>query len=403
MYSDLAIIAGFALVYSVMAGWVERGRLSGPILFVAFGMLAGQSGLDVLNISLSEEGLKLLAELTLAVLLFTDSAGSRLTILKRILALPVRLLLVGLPLTILLGFGAAVVLFPQLSLLEAGILGTMLAPTDAALGKAVVTNADVPVEVREGLSFESGLNDGICVPVLLVLLALESGDSGQSAAALAMSFAVHELGIGLAVGVGLALAAALLIRVAVSRDWMTAHWSKLPMFALGVVSFALAQALGGSGFIASFVGGLTFGSCFVSEASQANKEELLDAAELNGDLLALVTWLFFGAVVVPTAFSHADPRTLGYAALSLTGVRMLPVFLSLAGARAETVSKLFLGWFGPRGLASIVFCVLVLDAELPNGELLGAVASWTILLSVVAHGMSASPLARAYAKRLAAS
>ncbi|RLB51182.1 MAG: sodium:proton antiporter [Deltaproteobacteria bacterium] len=398
MYADLTLIAAFTLVYAIVAGRLEKGKLSGPIIFVAFGVLVGPAGLDLLGLVLDGESLKFLAELTLAVVLFADAAGSNLTVLKRILGLPARLLLVGLPLTILLGFGAAMVLFPQLSLLEAGILATMLAPTDAALGKAVVSNEAVPEEVREGLNFESGLNDGICVPILLVLLELAGGHGDESAGALALSFAAEELGVGLTVGLVLALGSAWAIRFARRRDWLSEQWSTVPVVALGILCFAAAQALGGSGFIAAFVGGLALGSFMKNED---RKENLLASAELSGDVLALVTWLCFGAAVVPIALNHVDPATLGYAALSLTIARMLPVFLSLTGMGLGSMTKLFVGWFGPRGLASVVFCVLVVDADLPGGTVLTGVAAWTIIGSVLAHGISASPLANAYAKRLA--
>ena len=352
MYADLTLIAAFTLVYAIVAGRLEKGKLSGPIIFVAFGVLVGPAGLDLLGLVLDGESLKFLAELTLAVVLFADAAGSNLTVLKRILGLPARLLLVGLPLTILLGFGAAMVLFPQLSLLEAGILATMLAPTDAALGKAVVSNEAVPEEVREGLNFESGLNDGICVPILLVLLELAGGHGDESAGALALSFAAEELGVGLTVGLVLALGSAWAIRFARRRDWLSEQWSTVPVVALGILCFAAAQALGGSGFIAAFVGGLALGSFMKNED---RKENLLASAELSGDVLALVTWLCFGAAVVPIALNHVDPATLGYAALSLTIARMLPVFLSLTGMGLGSMTKHFVGWFGPRGLASVVF------------------------------------------------
>jgi len=395
MYENLALIAGFTFAYAAIAGRVERSALSGPILFVTFGLIAGPAGLGILTLTVEAEGLKELAELTLAVVLFADAANANLSVLKRVAALPARLLLLGLPLTILLGVGAALLLFPEMSLLEAGILGTMLAPTDAALGKAVVTNESVPTEIREGLNFESGLNDGICVPILFVLLAMATGQSDERPGALALTLFAEELGIGIAVGLGLALLGAALLRKTVVLGWVGENWLGAVVAALGLTCFGLAQAMGGSGFIAAFFGGLVFGS-FITK----RKHELVGAAELVGDLLSLATWVCFGAVVVPAAFGVVDLRVALLAVLSLTAIRMLPVFVSLLGTGARSRAKLFIGWFGPRGLASVVFCVIVLGESLPHAATIAAVVAWTVILSVVGHGVSANPLATRFAKSL---
>ena len=395
MYENLALLAGFALVYSAVAGALERTWISGAIVFTAFGLLVGPMGLDLLTWETDREVLSSLAEVTLALVLFTDAAGADISVLKKARGLPVRLLLIGLPLTILLGFGVGVLLVDSLSLFAIAVLATMLAPTDAALGKAVVSNAAVPDDIRQGLNVESGLNDGICVPVLFVFLALaldKAGDTGPWS--LAVKLVAEEIGIGLIVGIGLTFVAAKLLKLARQRNWLTHTWIQIPVVALALACFAVAQSLGGSGFIAAFSGGLLFGIL-----AKDLREEFLLAAEGTGDTLALITWVVFGSAVVGQALGNFSWLILLYAVLSLTLIRMLPVFLALAGSGIDTEGKLFIGWFGPRGLASIVFAVIVVNSGLPDSGPLAMTVVCTIVLSIIAHGITANPWAKAYGAR----
>jgi NhaP-type Na+/H+ or K+/H+ antiporter len=395
VYQDLAILALFILVYSSVAGGVERTWVSGPIVFTIFGLLIGPVGLDLLSFKADRETISTLAELTLALVLFTDAAGADMGVLRKTKALPIRLLLIGLPLTILLGFGVGVLLVEKLSLFEVALLATMLAPTDAALGKAVVTNEAVPDPVRQGLNVESGLNDGICVPILFVFLALATGKGGEGGPwQLAVMLVAEEIGIGLAVGLVLTAMAASLLKFAKVQGWLTHTWIQLPVVALALGCFAVAQFLGGSGFIAAFTGGLLFGVL----AKQARDEFLL-AAEGTGDVLALITWVIFGAAVVGQAVGQFSWLILLYAVLSLTLIRMLPVFLVLTGSGLNTEGKLFVGWFGPRGLASIVFGVIVLNANVPNSGPIAMTVVCTIILSILGHGITANPWAKAFGAR----
>lgn len=395
MYEDLALLALFILFYSSVAGYVERTWLSGPIVFTIFGLAIGPMGLDLLSFEADRETIRTLAELTLALVLFTDAAGADMGVLKKTSGLPVRLLLIGLPLTILLGFGLGVLLIESLSLFEIALLATMLAPTDAALGKAVVSNEAVPDEVRQGLNVESGLNDGICVPILFVFLALAAENAGEGGPwQLAVKLVVEEIGIGLAVGVLLTTLAGWLLKHAWRRHWLTETWIQIPVVALALACFATAQYLGGSGFIAAFCGGLLFGVL-----AKRERNEFLRAAEGTGDTLALITWVIFGAAVVGQAVGHFSWLILLYAILSLTVIRMLPVFISLTGFGASTEGKLFMGWFGPRGLASIVFGVIVLEANLPHGGPIAMTVVCTVMLSILSHGVTANPWARAFGER----
>lgn len=398
MYQNFAILAAFVLVYSAVGGRLERTPYSGALIFTAFGLIFGPLGLGLLNLSIGAEGLKTMAELTLALVLFSDAANSNLGVLKERIRLPRRMLLIGLPLTIALGYVFGVLLFPGLGIFEIALIATMLAPTDAALGKAVVTNEAVPAKIRESLNVESGLNDGICVPVLFIFLALATGASeADSTTGLALKLVAEEIGIGLVVGIGLAWIGARLLEFCAARGWLTEIWKQLPVVALAIACFASAQALHGSGFIASFAGGMYFGW-----RAKEHRHALLLAAEGTGDTFALLTWVVFGAAVVGQSSGVFTWEALVYALLSLTVIRMLPVFLVLAGTGLKTDEKLFMSWFGPRGLATIVFGVIVLNENLPGQSTVVMTAVLTVLLSVIAHGVSANPLANALAARIKA-
>jgi NhaP-type Na+/H+ or K+/H+ antiporter len=312
-----------------------------------------------------------------------------LSILKQQFRIPSRMLLLGLPGVIALGFGFAVLMFDGLTIYEAAILATMLAATDAALGKAVITNKNVPARIREGLNVESGLNDGICVPFVLFFIALAVGGQHGESSTSAMAMVAQELGIGLAVGLGLALVGSYLLHWCWKQGWVTEIWIQVTVIGLAIASFAVAQSLHGSGYIAAFTGGLLFGYLAKDET-----HKLVLAAEGMSETLALVTWSMFGAIVIWPALQLFNWEVVVYALLSLTVIRIVPIFLSLAGTDVSVSSRLFLGWFGPRGLASIVFAIIVINAELPGAEFLALVVICTVFLSLVAHGISANPLAK---------
>jgi len=389
MYVELAILALFIFVYSMVAGRVERSAISGPIVFVVAGFLMGPFGLGWFKGDATSDDLRTMADLTLALILFIDAANIDMAVLKRQFRIPSRMLLLGLPGVIALGFGFAVLLFDGLSLYEAAILAVMLAATDAALGKAVITNKAVPARIREGLNVESGLNDGICVPILLFFIALAVGAEHGDSQTTAIALVAQELGIGLAVGLSLAFLGTLLLRWCWKQGWVTEIWMQVTVVGLAITSFATAQSLHGSGYIAAFTGGMLFG--FMAKDAT---HKLVLAAEGTGETLALVTWMLFGAMVIGPALQEFTWEVVVYALLSLTVIRVLPIFLSLTGTGESVSSRLFLGWFGPRGLASIVFAVIVINAEVPGGELLALVVICTVFLSLVAHGISANPLAK---------
>lgn len=391
MYVEFAILAAFIFSYSLISGRVDRSIITGPIIFVVAGLMLGPIGLGFFDGDVSRTTLRVLADLTLATILFIDAANADYRILRKDYRIPARMLLLGLPGTIFLGTVAAIFLFDGLSIAEAAILGTMLAATDAALGKAVVTNPSVPARLREGLNIESGLNDGLCVPFLLFFIAIAAGsvEHGAGGAGMALQLVAEELGIGLAIGIVVSLLGAILIRWSLSKGWIAAVWMQVTPVAMALTCFAIAQSVHGSGYIAAFSGGLTFGLM-----AKSKTHELVHAAEGVGETLALVTWMLFGAIVVGYAYEHFTFSMFIYVGFSLTLVRMIPIYLSFAGSEEKAPARLFLGWFGPRGLASVVFAIIVINSDVPNDGLLAMVVVLAVLCSLVLHGMSASPLAQ---------
>ena len=381
----------------MVASRLELTPINGALVYLLAGLICSPSGLELVSLNIDQEGVKGLAEFTLALVLFSDSANANLTVLRKVEWIPVRLLLVGLPLTILAGIGVGYVVFQDLGLLEIALLATMLAPTDAALGQAVVTNESVPAGVRESLNVESGLNDGICVPVLLVFLSLATGEvSGNETVGLVAKLPLQQIGIGIAVGITLACVGGSALRFSARRNWIGGSWEQVPIVALAMFCFGLSQWLGGSGFIACFVGGLTFGSI-----AKNHKEKVLSGAEGTGNVFSMLTWFTFGAVVVEAGIKDISWQVILYAVLSLTVVRMVPVVLCLIGVPYKLDTKLFIGWFGPRGLASIVFLVMVIKENLPGNDIIAAAVVWTVTLSIIAHGISAVPFAQYYGRVVA--
>ena len=384
-------LAVLLLVYALLAQRLSTTVVSAAMFFLLGGVAIGPQGLGVLDTSLTSSTVEVLAEGTLALVLFSDASRIRLSALRRDASWPVRLLGVGLPLTIVAGTVVALVVLPELLFAEALVLAVILAPTDAALGLAVVSDSRLPGRLRQALNVESGLNDGICVPLLVIALAWADAESSALTAAESLRVTAEAIGYGVLFGLLVGAVAAVSLRAALKRGWSGGGWEQVVPLAAAVGAFAVADWAGGSGFIAAFTGGLVFGA-LVREHESVGR--LLE--EVGGVTNAL-TFIVLGAIVVIPALEDIDLRLLGYAVLSLTVVRMLPVALAMWGTRARAVSVSFIGWFGPRGLASLVFLVSVIDTDgLPHQDLLVTAGVVTVLLSVFAHGITAVPLTNRY-------
>ncbi|HEX3329214.1 MAG TPA: sodium:proton antiporter [Gaiellales bacterium] len=376
---------------------VSRKLVGSPItpaiLFVGFGLLVGPSGLGGIDLHSSDSAVRVLAEATLALVLFCDASRVHVGQLRRAVGVPLRLLGIGLPLTIMLGTAVAAVLFGHLTAAEALILGIVLAPTDAALGQAVVTEPRVPERIRQGLNVESGLNDGICVPLLFAAVALADLESDISGGRGAGRLVVDAIGYGVLGGVVAGVGIAMLIRSAGSRRLIDSQWYPVIPAAGAGLAYGIADALGGSGFIAAFVAGVAFRLALGRDPERLNR-----LTEEVGDILNGVTFILFGAILLGPALSSLSWQLVLYAVLSLTLVRMVPVAVSMWGTHAGRPTLGFLGWFGPRGLASIVFAVIVVEeSHLPHEHVIVLAVYLTVGLSVLVHGLSAGPLAARYA------
>ncbi len=396
--SGIVAIALLVLAYAAVSRRLSGTAITAAMVFVAGGILASDEALGWLDPTIDSESVRWVAEATLTVVLFSDASRIDLGALRREYVVPLRLLAIGLPLTIVAGALAGVALLGELSFIEAVLLAIVLAPTDAALGQAVVTDPRVPSRVRQGLNVESGLNDGICVPLLLIAIAIAEAEEGAIGNGAALHLVLEEIGYGCVGGVVAGLTAAVVVRVGVPRRLVDSTWLQVVPVAGAALAYGLAVWMGGSGFIAAFVGGAVFGGI----RGELGGEATLFLEETGG-LLGATTFVLFGAVMLVPVLGDLSAHVVLYALLSLTLVRMVPVGLAMlrSGARRPTVA--FLGWFGPRGLASIVFAVILAEnAGLTHESLLLNTIFLTIGLSVLLHGLTAAPLAGRYAAWFAA-
>ena len=391
---ELIVLACVVFAFGIVSRRLEGTVLTAPIVFVLAGVVLGPAGLGLVEMGLDDHAVLLLGEIALALVLFTDAARTDLSTLRQNKALPLRLLGIGMPLTIALGTATAALLLADLTVWEAAIVGTVLAPTDAALGQAVVSNPRVPVRVRQALNVEAGLNDGLSVPFLALFLILAETHEGHLSARSWVRFALEQVGLGVLVGVGIGLAGGWLVAWASRKGWMTGPFQRLALLALALIAWAMADQIGGNGFIAAFVGGLAVGPTVKSVG-----EPLTWFTEAEGQLLSLSVFFVFGTLVIGLIRDLRWEVAL-YALLSLTAIRVLPVALSLLSTHLAGVSVLFAGWFGPRGLASIVLGLIVVAAapRLAGRDDIEMVVALTVLLSVLLHGVTATPLSAAYAR-----
>ncbi len=385
----VAVVAATVFVWGVLSARLERADLTAPIVFVVVGAVL--AGLGLVDAPSAPETLKPLVEITLVWVLFSDAARIRVPDLRQDLGRCVRLLGVGLPLTVALGWVLALWILPGLDVWLALLVGAALAPTDAALGVPVVTNTAVPARIRRLITVESGLNDGIATPVVVVAIA--GAASAEGLHGVGPGSALLELVIGVAAGVVVGAVGGGLLRWSRRRGWAAEEFTGVAVLALALAAYAGALVVHGNGFVAAFCGGLAFAAA----AGPRGPAEIGFLEQASG-LVSLLVWLAFGAVAVPIMLHGVHLAVVGYAVLSLTVVRMLPVALASIGARLGTATVLFVGWFGPRGLASLVFALLALEELGPRADDAVVAIAVTVLSSVVAHGVSAAPLAARYGK-----
>jgi NhaP-type Na+/H+ or K+/H+ antiporter len=392
----IAIFIALVFLYSLVSGPLERTVLTTPILFTAAGMLVALWLPEQPGRELGRALLRQIAELGLVLLLFTDASRTDLKVLNSIRSLPARLLSVGMLLTILLGALGAMLVFPQLSIWEAGILGAILAPTDAGLGQIIVNSPRVPVRIRQALNVEAGLNDGMAVPFLLFFIALAGTGAGDRSASL-LHLIAEQLGLGVLIGGGIGLVGGWLLDLAHRRAWMTESFQQLGVVALPLLCVLASHVVGASMFIAAFVAGLAVQVRF----KEIGRHDFAFTEEW-GQVFNLSVFFLFGLLVARAWGKFSAPLAL-YAVLSLTLVRMLPVAIALLGTRLSKATVLFMGWFGPRGLASIVLGLVYLEeaTHQPEEPIIRLAVMMTVLFSIFAHGLTAGPGISLYAAKIA--
>ena len=381
--------------WAILAERLAVRNITGPLVFLVAGLLLANSSWGIVSVAIESSTVHVLAELTLALLLFADASAVPLAAARQDLSLTARLLGIGLPLSIVAGTAVALVLFPSLPLALAGLVAASLAPTDAALSASVVGDERLPIGLRRVLNVESGLNDGIATPVVTFCIASAATalgvvghdyDDGISA--------LGELAIGVGIGAGVGLVGGRLLIISHQHGWLQHGSRRLAALALAFIAFLVAGEVGGNPFVAAFIGGLVFGA-----AARTDAAESVELTEVAGGLLSLVLWFIFGAGFVLPAFADLDARIVVYAVASLTVVRMVPVALALLGSGQGRMTTAFIGWFGPRGLASAVFALLAVE-ELgttdPRVEAAVNTIAVTIVFSIVAHGVTGRPLATRY-------
>jgi len=391
------VFLGISLVilgYGLFSKLLAKYNISGPMIFTIVGILFSPMVFGGKPLNANAESVQILAEITLIIVLFSDAAALNLQQLKAHWRLPVRLLFVALPITIVLATLTAMWFYPNEPTLYALLLALILAPTDAALGKIVVSDERIPSTVRNTINVESGLNDGIVFPVLLTVLTMISSNSATAESGW-MAYIAQQIAIGAVAGAFAGWTGARIMMQALKRGWMVHQYSNLAPIALAVLSFYFAEHFGGNGYIAAFFSGL-----FLGNTSEVLREHVESFAESEGELFIMVSFLIFGMVFVPTSLPYWDVKSFIFALLSLTVLRMVPVVLSFGFFKVDFTTRLFYGWFGPRGIASILYILVAVHqlGGVEGHEEIFAVASLTIVLSIFLHGLSAQPLAIVYAK-----
>jgi NhaP-type Na+/H+ or K+/H+ antiporter len=389
----LGVVAS-VVMWALGAARLSRTLVTMPMIFTAVGyaitypvgMLGDKHTLN--------EVARLVAEVTLIIVLFADASHVRFRELTKGYVLPLRMLVIGMPLTIILGTLAVYFITPGGSWAVALLTAAILTPTDAALGASVLGSKDVPTRLTQTINVESGLNDGLALPFVL-FGATAAGMAAQAGGGSAiLQDAVLQVVLGPIAGVAVGGGIAWLMNRAKEADWANESSEAIVFLASAFAAYLAAGVIGGNGFIAAFVAGMTFGNVY-----KYDLHFIGEFMESTGQLVTIAAFLIFGAVLLPAGLEHVGLIPMIIAVLFLTFVRMIPIVISLIGTQTSFKERVFLGWFGPRGLASVLFALIVIDEyDIPFEAELQACVVMTVFASVVLHGMSAAPLAKYFGK-----
>ncbi len=390
----LILFALLVFAFGLVSRFAERNSVTGPMVFMTVGILGSSLAFGFLHVTPDMGPVKLVAELALTLVLFVDATMINRSVFagesKRI---PVRLLLIGLPLTMIFGTVFGVWMFEGASIWAIMLMAFILSPTDAALGQAVVKSEGVPLRIRQSISVESGLNDGIALPPILIVMALLGAEAGEHEGAW-LGFVIKQVTLGPVVGLAVGWVGGKLMQVMADKGWTEETFQRLSALPLAIMAFAFAESVEGNGFIAAVVAGLGLTAAITS---QDVKHQVQEFGETEGMQLILIVFLIFGLAMVPVAAPYWGVRELIYAVASLTVLRMVPVAISLIGSRLDWQTITFIGWFGPRGIASVLYLLMAVAAIGFQGfEQVMSVIVLTVAISVYAHGISATPLSHRY-------
>ena len=390
----LIFFALLIFAFGLFSRLAERKSVTGPMFFMTVGILSSTLAFNLIHVTPQMGPVTLIAELALALVLFIDASLVDTKVIRKTTGrVPARLLLIGLPLTMLLGTGLGVLMFDSSSLWAIVLMALILSPTDAALGQAVVKSKQVPSRIRQSISVESGLNDGIALPPILICLALLGAEAGEREGAW-LGFVIRQVTLGPIVGLAVGWIGGRLIQIMSDRGWMEETFQRLSALPLAIMAFAFAESVEGNGFIAAFAAGL---GLTMGATSAHIRHQIQEFGETEGTQLILIVFLLFGLAMVPLAAPYWGFRELIYALASLTVLRMVPVTIALTGAKLDWRSVAFIGWFGPRGIASVLYLLMAVAAIGVAGyEQVTSIIVLTIAISVYAHGISAVPLSRLY-------
>ena len=392
---SILLIALIVLVYGHISKLITRFNISGPIIFTSIGVLLSPFGFDLVETNLDANLITVIAELALVIVLFSDASGLQLKELRYEWGIPFRLLFIGLPLTIIFTTYVGHLFFHEEIFTYVLLMALILAPTDAALGKAVVTDTKVPQKIRSSINVESGLNDGIVYPIIITVVAMILNHQEQANDNSWIGYVFTQIGVGALAGSIVGFISAKLSTYSIKKSWMLSEYENLIPIALAVLAYYLAEYFGGNGFISAFFAGLLVGNF-----NQDLKEHIENFAESEGDLLIMISFLVFGLTFIPATVDFWNLNTFIFSILSLSIFRMLPVAISLIGTKFDIATISFIGWFGPRGIASILYVLIIIHeiSSIKGHEEVFSVITITILLSIFLHGISAQPLAKLYAK-----
>ncbi len=392
----VSIIALVVLAVGAMSKPLIHSIVTAPMIFVALGLFLGESGFGLVIPDIKADIGRWVIEVTLVVVLFSEATAVCLhgSIFQHKITL--RMLLLGIPLTILFGTVTGTTLFAGVDAWQAALLAAVLAATDLSLGRVALHHEGIPPVIKENLQLESGLNDGLMVPVILFLTVCESLAAGKYFATFWIFIVLEQVGFGILAGITVGVFGASLLNYAHRNGSIGQIFEQLSGTALALLAFSSAEILHGNGLVAAFIAGLVVGNCLDKGCAP-----IFTFVKAQSELLSLITFLLFGAVILPPILPIVTWQMVAYALLSLTAVRIAAAFISLLGLGLKWQSALFVGWLGPRGIASLLFGMLVLESFniALRQEIFHAVVI-TVLISTFLHGISAKPLSHWYHRAL---